>query len=109
MSKANNPAAVQELPVFTTCNVMYLLWQKALPSLSKEEKQWFARHAQGEVAHQLMELEAWMASMGVALSNANGGDSYLWSQEDIGRMFGTVSTHVGTLSALSFIGEDVDA
>lgn len=104
MSKANNPAAVQELPVFTTSNVMYLLWQKARPSLTEEEKQWFARHAQGEVAHQLMELEAWMASIGVALCAGRGTDSY-WEQEDLGRMLGTVSTHMGTLSALSFIGE----
>lgn len=98
-----------ELPVFTSGNVLQMLWQRARPSLSQEEKQWFVRHTQAEVAYQLMELEAWMESMGVALTQASGANNYLWAQEDIGRMFGTVSRHVGTLAALSFIGEDTDA
>lgn len=98
-----------KFPVFSSGNVLKMLWEKARPNLSQDERQWFVRHTQGEVAHQLTELEVWLASMGVALTNANRSDSYLWAQEDIGRMFGTVSQHVGTLAALSFIGEDADA
>lgn len=93
-------STVNDLPAFTSRNLIDLLWKRAAPHLSGQERQWIGVNASSSVSDSLAAMEEWIGDVGRHLEISDGS-GFLKDPSKIAKLLFSISEQVGMLSAVS--------